>query len=121
MAVQQTHQARAHEGQVRRGVILADLGVQDYDETYRLQRTYVERAKAGALGYDQLIFVEHPDVYTLGRRSSTDQADQVFPSVAVERGGEITFHTPGQLVTYPILTLEGPERDLHAYLRQLAE
>jgi lipoyl(octanoyl) transferase len=70
------------------------------------------------------VLVEHPDVITLGRRLSAPAnvvAPGDIPVVEIERGGDVTYHGPGQLVGYPILALDGDERDLHAYLRNLEE
>jgi lipoyl(octanoyl) transferase len=72
---------------------------------------------------DTLILVEHPDVITLGRaaKSSNVLAPGAMPVVAIERGGDVTYHGPGQLVAYPILLLREDERDLHRFLRNLEE
>jgi lipoate-protein ligase B len=71
---------------------------------------------------DTLILVEHPHVFTLGRRgdrSNLLSAD--LPVYHVERGGDVTYHGPGQLVGYPILKLLGPEQDIHGYLNRIEE
>jgi lipoate-protein ligase B len=71
---------------------------------------------------DTLVIVEHPDVITLGRRQQAQRnvlAPGDIPIFEIERGGDVTYHGPGQLVGYPILALDGDERDLHAYLRNL--
>lgn len=76
---------------------------------------------------DVLILLEHPPVYTLGRGASTeflkfDSIDKnTYKVHRVERGGEVTYHCPGQLVGYPILNLQRHQQDLHWYLRQLEE
>jgi lipoate-protein ligase B len=72
---------------------------------------------------DTLILVEHPDVLTLGRGSHRENlvAPGDIPIFEVERGGDVTYHGPGQLVGYPIFLLRAPERDLHVYLRNLEE
>ena len=105
-----------------RSALLLDLGRRDYEETWALQKRLVEERQAGARP-DTLVLVEHPDVVTLGRRRSAREnvlTDEI-PVVEVERGGDVTYHGPGQLVGYPILLLEPGERDLHAYLRNLEE
>ncbi len=104
-----------------RGFLLTDLGVEDYDQVYRKQLALVDKLKKSKESFDSLLFVEHPDIYTLGRRSSAQETDRAFPTVSVERGGQVTYHNPGQLVSYPILKLEEGERDLHKYLRRLEE
>lgn len=72
---------------------------------------------------DTLILVEHPDVITLGRGSHAENLVNVgeIPTFEIERGGDVTYHGPGQLVGYPILLLRPEERDLHVYLRNLEE
>ena len=93
-----------------------DLGLLDYESSYQKQLDLVERRRKREIP-DTLILVEHPDVYTYGRKSR--EATPIEGGVAIERGGEATFHNPGQLVAYPILFLEPGERDLHQYLRTL--
>ncbi len=100
-----------------------DLGRKDYAETLALQHELVARRQRGEIE-DRLILVEHDDVVTLGRRQSAAQnvlPTNAFPVVEIERGGDVTYHGPGQLVAYPILLLREDERDLHRYLRQLEE
>ena len=103
------------------GVI--DLGHREYGEVWKLQQELVAQRQAGAIA-DTLVVVEHPHVITLGRRQSS-QANVLaagdIPIFEIERGGDVTYHGPGQLVGYPILQLDGEERDLHAYLRNLEE
>ena len=76
--------------------------------------------------HDVLILLEHPPIYTLGQGSTLDflkfELDKNPEKVyRVERGGEVTYHCPGQLVGYPILNLQHYRKDLHWYLRQLEE
>ncbi len=94
-----------------------------YREGLAVQRGLVARRQRGEIP-DVLLLVEHPPVYTLGtgadprhvlRRS--DDAEVV----ETDRGGDVTFHGPGQLVAYPILDLRGWRRDVRAYLRALEE
>ena len=75
---------------------------------------------------DVLILLEHPPVYTLGQGADLqflrfDPDDEAYELHRVERGGEVTYHCPGQLVGYPILNLHRYQLDLHWYLRQLEE
>jgi lipoyl(octanoyl) transferase len=72
---------------------------------------------------DTLILVEHPEVITLGRTAKRENVLDAgtIPVVDIERGGDVTYHGPGQLVAYPILLLRESERDLHRYLRGLEE
>lgn len=98
-----------------------DLGRADYGATLELQRRLVEERAAGR-GQDTLLLVEHPPVITLGRRRGAGDhvlAAAETPVVTVERGGDVTWHGPGQLVGYPIFALGPGERDVHAVLRRL--
>ncbi|HEX2574559.1 MAG TPA: lipoyl(octanoyl) transferase LipB [Polyangia bacterium] len=99
-----------------------DLGRRDYEEVRTLQLDLVAERQAGA-GMDTLLLVEHPHVVTLGRRSSArdNVLTDEMPVIEIERGGDATYHGPGQLVGYPIVRLEDDERDLHAFLRALEE
>lgn len=106
---------------VRAPLEVIDLGRRSYEETYQLQ---TERLAARIEGRvpDALFLVEHGPVVTRGRRSGEGDADAVpFPVVTIERGGEATYHGPGQLVGYPIIELEAERRDLHRYLRDLEQ
>ncbi|MDB4966832.1 MAG: lipoate-protein ligase [Myxococcales bacterium] len=102
---------------------VVDLGRREYGEVWRLQLELLAQRQRNEIA-DTLLLVEHPDVITLGRRQSS-QANVVaasdIPIFEIERGGDVTYHGPGQLVGYPILQLDGEERDLHAYLRNLEE
>lgn len=101
-----------------------DLGMVDYGEVWTLQKELVERRSLHEIP-DVLIVVEHPHVITLGRKrplqSSFHAPDLHIPVYYIERGGAATYHGPGQLVGYPIVKLEGNDRDLHRYLRDLEE
>lgn len=104
-----------------------DLGRRRYGEVLDLQREMARQRLAGELQDDVLILVEHEPVVTLGRgtrATSLPVAVAELPSrgvevFEVERGGDVTFHGPGQLVGYPILHLSRHREDLHWYLRQL--
>lgn len=100
-----------------------DLGTADYREVWRKQLELVEARQIGQAP-DTLVVVEHPHVFTLGRRRDAQQnvlAPGDVPVIEIERGGDVTYHGPGQLVAYPIVLLEGEERDLHQFLRNLEE
>lgn len=98
-----------------------------YVTAWRWQRALVTKAieaqRAGLNHPDTLLVVEHPPVYTLGRGSTLDNIGDPggVPAdvVRVERGGEVTYHGPGQVVVYPILDLTHHRKDLHWYLRQM--
>ncbi len=104
-------------------MILRDLGRLDYAAAHRIQQEVLAGRIAGELP-DTVLLVEHEPVYTLGRKRTSaanvlDAGD--VPVLEVERGGDVTFHGPGQLVAYPILQLEGARRDLHDHLHRLEE
>lgn len=104
------------------------LGRIDYGSALDLQMRICEIRKL-IREPDILLLLEHPPTITLGRngrRQNLLVTDQILKSRGVElfesdRGGDITFHGPGQLVGYPILKLEQPERDVHRYMRNLEE
>jgi lipoyl(octanoyl) transferase len=100
-----------------------DLGEQPYRDVWSRQLALVEARQTGAI-CDTLVLVEHPHVFTLGR-SRAALANVVAPGdvevIDIERGGDVTYHGPGQLVAYPIVLLGDGERDLHRYLRNLEE
>lgn len=87
-----------------------------------MQRDLVAQRQAGTIP-DTLILVEHPDAITLGRSARQENVVEAgdIPVFAIERGGDVTYHGPGQLVAYPIFHLRESERDLHRYLRGLEE
>lgn len=104
------------------------LGLVDYADALRLQKERVAQRKAGAIP-DTILLLEHPHVYTLGRNArrenllvSTEairaRGAQVFET---DRGGDVTYHGPGQLVGYPIFDLTQHRRDLAWYMRSLEE
>jgi lipoyl(octanoyl) transferase len=106
------------------------LGRVPYADGLALQRKLVEERQAGRIG-DQLLLVEHPHVLTLGVRGDGGRSHILAPpdvliarSVDVfetGRGGDITYHGPGQLVGYPILDLKPDRQDVHRYVRDLEE
>ncbi len=100
-----------------------DLGRLDYRAAHQRQLATVEERKANTC-VDTLLVVEHPHVITLGR-SQKALANVLAPGdievVQIERGGDVTYHGPGQLVAYPVVLLREHERDLHRFLRNLEE
>lgn len=100
-----------------------DLGVAAYDAVWAQQLELVAARQRGDAG-DTLLLVEHPHVITLGRgqraKANVIAAGDV-PVVEIERGGDVTYHGPGQLVAYPIVQLQEGEKDLHRFLRGLEE
>lgn len=103
-----------------------ERSVVDYRSAWLWQRQLQQERIANPELADALIILEHPPVYTLGTGSSlefvkfdVDRSDCEL--YRVERGGEVTYHCPGQVVVYPILNLKHYRQDLHWYLRQLEE
>lgn len=104
------------------------LGTVGYDEALKLQAELVGQRRSGALP-DQLLLLEHPHVITLGTSAApdhvlVDEGERARLGIAmheVGRGGDVTYHGPGQLVGYPILDLKPDRKDLHRYLRDLEQ
>ena len=112
---------------MKRHLSVLDLQRRSYGEVLELQRSLARRRLAGDLAADLLLLVEHQPVVTLGRGTRGASLPLAPEQLArrgvevfeVERGGDVTWHGPGQLVGYPILDLSGHRQDLHWYLRQL--
>jgi lipoyl(octanoyl) transferase len=106
------------------------LGRVDYADALELQKTLVEQRKQGLIP-DQLLLLEHPDVITLGVRTRGDRSHVLATPADLEaagvplfetgRGGDVTYHGPGQLVGYPIFDLKPDRCDVHRYVRDLEE
>ena len=104
------------------------LGVMPYADALALQRALVEERRAGRVG-DLLLLVEHPHVLTLGVRGDGGRSHILEPLDALQargieihetgRGGDVTYHGPGQIVGYPIIDLAPDRRDVHRYVRDL--
>ena len=109
----------------KRVLEIRNLGVAPYTDVWDLQKDLQrQRFRKDHQLNDVLLMVEHPPVYTLGRGATEENID--YTSICaeasvhrVERGGEVTFHGPGQAVFYPILDLNFHKRDLHWYLRSI--
>jgi lipoyl(octanoyl) transferase len=107
---------------------IVDLGRMGYADALALQTNVVERRKRGEIP-DQLLIVEHPHVVTMGRNGHMENvlaSPDVLRRAGIElhhtdRGGDVTYHGPGQLVGYPILDLREWKRDVGAYLRALEQ
>lgn len=112
-----------------RPLLVADLGRVPYADALAVQRSAARARLDGRLAHDLLLLVEHPPVVTTGR--STKEGNLLLDRDAlarrgielfdVERGGDVTFHGPGQLVGYPVLHLSHHKEDLHWYLRQVEQ
>jgi lipoyl(octanoyl) transferase len=109
-------------------LLITDLGLLSWSDAYALQQRVVAARKSGVID-DVLLFCEHPHVLTLGRNASQKNllaSENVLRQKNVElretnRGGDITYHGPGQIVGYPILNLDPIHRDVHWYVRTLEE
>lgn len=108
---------------------VSSLGTMPYAEALALQRSVAARRITGEIPEDVLLLMEHPPVVTLGR-SSKNAHLTASPELLqargvelfeVERGGDVTFHGPGQLVGYPIIDLKRHKQDLHWYLRTVEQ
>ena len=106
------------------GIFVKDLGIRSYQEVWDLQKDFQKKRIEKRLD-DTLILVEHEPVYTLGKNAnknhllqSRDRSVNVFD---IERGGDITFHGPGQLVGYPIIDLSYYRRSVSWYMRRLEQ
>src|SRR5688572_5380643 len=110
-------------------LLITQLGTVPYAIALELQRDLARRRITGEIDEDVLLLLEHPPVVTLGRTakeahivSSPERLRARSVEVHdVERGGDVTFHGPGQLVGYPIFDLKRHRQDLHWYLRQVEE
>ena len=107
---------------------IRDLGRVSFGEAYALQQELVSRRKQGLIP-DQLLFVEHPHVITMGRNGHRENllaSEEVLQRAEIDfhhtdRGGDVTYHGPGQLVAYPIFDLREWKRDVIAYVRALEQ
>jgi lipoyl(octanoyl) transferase len=103
---------------------VANLGLVEYQAALALQAAMVAARQNDAIP-DTLLLLEHPHVFTLGRgaddRFVLARRPQEVPIYRVSRGGEVTYHGPGQIIGYPILKLGGRDRDVHRYLRSIEE
>ena len=108
-----------------RGAYLLNLGLVPYAEAFELQRSLAGAVSQGAIP-ETVVFLEHPPVITIGRRTETESELHIPDDASVEiaetdRGGKSTFHGPGQLVCYPILDLGKHGKDVKRYVRDLEE
>jgi lipoate-protein ligase B len=106
-----------------------EAGTIDYRKAWELQGNLINARKDGILDDNIVLFLEHPPVFTLGRRGGGDNLlvtddflkEYGFPVIRVERGGNITFHGPGQLVAYPIINLADTSFQVVEYVEALEE
>jgi lipoyl(octanoyl) transferase len=111
-----------------RNCAVRQLGRMQYGEALELQQRLVAERKQGLVS-DQLLLLEHPHVITLGRNGHMENllaSDEILERAGIsffptDRGGDVTYHGPGQLVGYPILDLRDWKRDVGAYVRGLEQ
>jgi lipoyl(octanoyl) transferase len=102
------------------GLIIRDLGLIAFHEAFAIQQQLVAEVLAGAP--ETLLLLEHPPVYTIGSGGNgANVLDPAIEAVRINRGGDVTWHGPGQVVGYPIVNLGRRGRDVHRYLRFLEE
>jgi len=105
-------------------IIIKDLGHRPYQEVWDLQKEMQKQRIRGEID-DNLILVEHEPVYTLGKNADENHLlqnrDESVDVFNIERGGDITFHGPGQLVGYPILDLSNYRKSVNWYMRTLEQ
>jgi lipoyl(octanoyl) transferase len=124
---------------MNKNILLKNLGVKDYKETWEYQTDLLQeivavkisnrKNNASVKTKNHFLFVEHPHVYTLGKSGDLENLllnekqlkDKGATFYKINRGGDITYHGPGQIVGYPILDLENFFTDIHKYLRLLEE
>jgi lipoyl(octanoyl) transferase len=117
-----------HEEAVAVPCSIRDLGRVRYAEAFAMQQVLVEQRKRGEIA-DQLLFVEHPHVVTMGRNGKGENllaAPELLERAGIEfhstdRGGDVTYHGPGQIVGYPIMDLREWKRDVLAYVRAVED
>lgn len=111
-----------------RALEVIDLGRMRYADALAVQQELVEQRKRSQ-GVDTLLYVEHPHVVTLGRNAQQQHvlaSEEILARTGIElyetdRGGDVTYHGPGQVVGYPILDLKGWKRDVHAYFAAMEQ
>ena len=117
------------QGSLREHCFAVDLGLMEYNQTWKIQSELVAAKINGSINRNIILFVEHPAVFTLGRRGGRDylQVEESvleragIPIIQAERGGYITYHGPGQAVVYPIIDLEARRLGVTEYVAALEE
>ena len=103
---------------------ILDLGMQAYKKSWNFQKSLLKKRSNNEIN-DTLIFVEHEPVYTLGKNANENHILQNYPeeikTFHIERGGDVTYHGPGQLVGYPILDLREYKKSISWYMRTLEQ
>jgi len=103
---------------------ILDLGLKSYQESWNFQKEMLKKRSNNEIN-DTLIFVEHEPVFTLGKNANENHILQNYPenikTFHVERGGDVTYHGPGQLVGYPIIDLRNYKKSISWYMRSLEQ
>jgi lipoic acid synthetase len=107
---------------------IRDLGLMEYGEAWRLQRRLHRQRIEGKIS-DVLLLLEHPPTITIGRSGTLDNvlvskerlAEEGISLFFIDRGGDVTYHGPGQIVGYPVLDLREKGRDIYQYVHNLEE
>ena len=103
-------------------ILFKDLGISSYEKTWDLQKNLQSKRISNEIN-DTVLLVEHEPVYTFGKNANEDHLLQNYPDDVkvyhIERGGDITFHGPGQLVGYPIIDLHNYKKSVSWYMRTL--
>ena len=103
---------------------ILDLGMQAYKKSWNFQKSLLKKRSNNEIN-DTLIFVEHEPVYTLGKNANENHILQNYPeeikTFHIERGGDVTYHGPGQLVGYPIIDLRDYKKSISWYMRTLEQ
>ena len=130
MELEPTRRPNPPPSERRPPLVVERLGVVGYDEATALQQALVARRQEGRIA-DRLLLLEHPPVITLGVAARGSRANVLAAPAelrrrgvevrATRRGGDVTYHGPGQLVGYPVLHLAPDRRDVHRYVRDLEE
>lgn len=109
--------------------LLCNLGLMEYQVAYDLQTRLVDQRRRGSMAKDIILVTEHPQVFTLGRRGGREHlmvteeflATRGVSVVPIERGGDVTYHGPGQLVVYPIIQLRQAQLSVTEYVSRLED
>ena len=106
------------------GITAFWLGIQPYDKVWQLQKDIHKDISEGMIG-DVVLLLEHPHIYTLGKNANNNHLLPSYPKNAevidIDRGGDITYHGPGQLVGYPIINLKNYKKSVSWYMRTLED
>jgi lipoate-protein ligase B len=121
-------QSVVQKSRIETGLSILNLGIVPYEEAFQLQKKMARRRIEGEIG-DHLLLLEHPPVITVGRNAGLENilADSQFLEkegisvIQTDRGGDVTYHGPGQLVGYPILNLKRIRPDVQWYVSMLEE